>query len=104
MQRGGVILALGYVAVSAAIMAQSPATPPAAVKPAPALTEAQKLGLQNAILRLENAQLKYQMAGEAFAAAQTAIRAQLEGLKVDGYELDLGTLTYAPAKPAGGGK
>lgn len=59
---------------------------------APALTEIQKLQIQNAAQKLEIAQLR-------FKAAQEELMGLLSKVSVPGYELDLATLTYRKKEP-----
>ncbi len=74
----------------------------AAVK-APALTTEQKQGLQLVLQRLENAQLRAQLAGQDFERARGDLGALVQALQVPGYELNLQTLEYSkkaePPKP-----
>lgn len=60
----------------------------------PALTEIQKLQLQNIAQRIEIAQLRYQAAQREFDGAREDLTKLMATLKVEGYTLDLATLTY----------
>jgi hypothetical protein len=78
-----------------------PPLPAAATAPAaPALTETQKLELQNWLLRLENAQLRAQQAARVLQEERQAFVAYAKGLEAPGYTLDISTLTYRPAPAA----
>lgn len=66
----------------------------------PALTEVQRLQLQNLTQRLELAQLRAQAAQREFDDARVEITKLLTALKVDGYTLDLATLSYTKDPPA----
>ena len=71
--------------------------PPQVQDKAPALSEMQKLQIQNAVQKIEITQLR-------FEAARGDLMALLNGLKIPGYTLDLSTLTYkkdAPPAPEG---
>lgn len=61
---------------------------------APTLTEVQQLKVQVALQRMEIAQQKVQLAQQELNEAQTNAQALLRTLIVDGYDLDLSTLTY----------
>lgn len=63
--------------------------------PAPALTDTQKLQLQTVAQRIEIAQLKARIAEQEFTAARGELARMVESLQVEGYTLDLQTLTYA---------
>jgi hypothetical protein len=58
---------------------------------APTLSDVQKLRLLTTVQRVEIAQLRAQ-------AAQRELADLLKSFQVQGYTLDLDTLTYAPAK------
>lgn len=64
--------------------------------PLPVLTDVQRLKIQNLSLRLELAQLKAQAAQRDFDAARVEITALVASFQVEGYTLDLATLTYRP--------
>jgi hypothetical protein len=68
--------------------------------PAPALSEVDRLKLQNIAQRIEIAQLKYQAAQREFEGARGDLTKLMEALKVEGYTLDLATMTYQKEKPA----
>jgi hypothetical protein len=63
---------------------------------APTLTEIQRLQIQNLSQKLEIAQLRAQAAQRDFDAAREQLTALLQTLTVDGYDLDVSTLTYRP--------
>jgi hypothetical protein len=67
---------------------------------APTLTELQKLQLQVLTQRIEIAQLRAQAVEREFADARTEFAAKYASLKVDGYRLDLQSLTYVPDESA----
>lgn len=62
----------------------------------PALTEVQRLTIQNLSQQLEIAQLKAQAAQRDFDAARASIATLVKNLQVPGYTLDLNTLSYSP--------
>lgn len=66
-------------------------------KAPPALTDVQKLQIQNAVQRVQIAQLQMQNAQAAFVQAREAATTLLRGLNVPGYALDLQTLQYVKA-------
>ena len=68
------------------------------VKAPPALSEVQRLQLQNLSQQLEIAQLKAQAAQRGFDRAREDIARLVLTLQVPGYSLDLQTLSYV-AKP-----
>jgi hypothetical protein len=65
-----------------------------APKAAPSLTQEQKLTLQTIAQRIEIAQLKAQQAQSDFDRARQDLAASLKALQVEGYTLDLNTLSY----------
>jgi len=65
----------------------------------PALSEIEKLKIDNLAKRLEIAQLKAQNAQADFDKARTEITQLVASLQKDGYELDLQTLTYKKVEP-----
>jgi hypothetical protein len=71
-------------------------------KAAPTLSEIQKLQIQNVAQRIELAQLRAQAAQREFEAARGDLSKLITTLKVEGYTLDLETLSYRKdaAKPA----
>lgn len=73
--------------------------PPPGDPKAPVLTEVQKLQLQNLTQRLEIAQLRMQAAQADFQAARTEIETLVKSLQVEGYNLDLQSLTYTKKPP-----
>lgn len=72
----------------ALLLAQAPPTKE------PTLSEVDRLKLQNVSQRIELAQLRFQAAQREFETARTDLAKLVEALKVDGYTLDLATLTY----------
>jgi hypothetical protein len=84
------------VGYAATVLAQEKPTP---TKVEPALTEVQRLQVQNVLLRIELAQRTIQQAQADFEKARTDATALMQGLQVPGYTLDLQTLTYTAAKP-----
>jgi hypothetical protein len=62
----------------------------------PVLSEVNRLQLQNHLQRLEISQLKAQAALRDFEVAKTDLSRLMEKLKVDGYNLDVTTMTYTP--------
>jgi hypothetical protein len=95
-QAGGVTPAM---AAPAAPQAQAPSpavttpvTPPAK---APEVSEASKLRLQTFAQQIEIAQLRAQLAQADYEKSQAALDALVRALQVDGYALDLRTLTYS---------
>jgi hypothetical protein len=102
-----IVIAIG-MAASGGVLAQEPSAPlpvTQAVTPpakAPEVSETSKLRLQtfaqqadNAKLRQQLAQAQYDLAQTDYDKARTALDALVRSLQVDGYTLDLGTLTYA---------
>ncbi|HVU11008.1 MAG TPA: hypothetical protein VHD90_07005 [Phototrophicaceae bacterium] len=92
-------------AFAAPLVAQATQKPPTPALPAaatnaapkvPELTEVNKLKLQNALQRMELAQLRAQAAQSEFDAARTEASVLVQGVTVDGFDLDLRTLTYVP--------
>ena len=61
----------------------------ASASEAPTLSELQRLQIGVLVQRLEIAQLKAQLAQREFDAAKAELSALTDGLKVDGYELEL---------------
>ena len=72
------------------------AAPHTDVNPVPVLTELQQLQFRALSQQLEIAQLKAQLAQHDFDAARDAIGKLVLSLRIDGYTLDLATLTYRP--------
>lgn len=60
----------------------------------PTLSEVNRLKLQEAVHRMEIAQLKAQIAQRDFDTAKTDYDALMGTLKIEGWTLDLSTLTY----------
>ncbi len=95
--------------LSASVVAQQPASEkpkaeaPATVKAspaadkltAPALTTEQKQAVQLVLQRLENAQLRAQLAGNDFEKARGDLGALVQGLQVPGFDLNLQTFEYS---------
>lgn len=70
-------------------------------KDSPALTDVQKLQIQNVAQRMEIAQLRAQQAQRDFESARAEAEKLIASLQVQGYTLDLQTMTYqAVPKPA----
>lgn len=65
-----------------------------ATKTSPALTEVQKLQIQNVVQRVQLAQAQMQLAQLEYEKAQTEAQKLLSGLNVEGYDLDLQKLEY----------
>ena len=63
---------------------------------APRLTDTQRLTFQTLSQQIEIAQLRAQLAQRDFDAARDAIGKLVLSLRIDGYTLDLATLTYRP--------
>jgi hypothetical protein len=89
-------LMVTVVALTITTLAQSPSVPPPEV---PALTEVSRLQLQNLAQRIELAQLRAQAAQRDFDTARDELGKLVVSLKVDGYTLDLQTLTYTKTPP-----
>jgi hypothetical protein len=88
------------VAVLAAtlLLLQAPTAPPP--KPdTPTLTEVQRLQIQTLAQKLEIAQLKAQAAQRDFDSARDELSKLVVALKVEGYTLDLQTLSYTKDPP-----
>ena len=66
----------------------------------PVLSEVNRLQLQNHLQRLEISQLKAQAALRDFEVAKTDLSRLMEKLKVDGFNLDVTTMTYTPIPKA----
>lgn len=66
---------------------------------APALSEVQRLKFQTIAQRIEIAQLKAQAAQAEFEKARADLAKLVDESKVDGYTLDLTTLTYVKKEP-----
>jgi hypothetical protein len=79
----GLFLALALVVAQAAPAAKPP--------PGPTLSDVQRLTILTTMQRAEIAQLRAQ-------AAQRDLEALLKSLELQGYTLDLQTLTYTPVK------
>jgi hypothetical protein len=91
-----------YIAVLAVVVGLivGMAVRPVAGAAPPSLTETQKLQVQNSLQGLEIMRLRAENAAKDFEAARVRATAYLETLKQDGFDLDLQSLTYVPAKPA----
>lgn len=89
-----IVLALALVVSlgAGAALAQNKTAPTSAA--APQLTDVQKLQVQNALLRLEAAQLRATLAQGDVEKARAEGSQLVAALNVPGYELDLQTLTY----------
>jgi hypothetical protein len=106
-------VALGLAGLCSSLSAQDTIVKaPAATRPvtsaqqAPEVSEVSKLRLQTFAQQAENAQLRKQLAQAQYELGQAdydkshaALEALVRSLQVDGYVLDLQTLTYT-AKPA----
>lgn len=85
------------VVLFAAQMVSMSARPQTDVNPTPpVLTDMQRLQFRSLSQQLEIAQLKAQLAQHDFDAARDAIGKLVLSLRIDGYTLDLATLTYRP--------
>lgn len=60
----------------------------------PALNEVQKLQLQNAAQKMEITQLRAQAALREFEKSKDDLMQMMKGLKVEGYTLDLQSMSY----------
>ena len=65
-----------------------------AAKQPPALTETQKLQIQNAVQRVQIAQLQMQAAQAELQKAATEAQTLFKAFTVEGYDLNLQTLEY----------
>lgn len=65
-----------------------------AEQPMPALSEVQKLQVQNAVQRVELAQLRYVNAASEFEKARGDANALLKSLEREGFVLNLQTMQY----------
>lgn len=105
--------ALIVLALAASVFAQAPATVggpgtpdnlvgtlPAGEKAPPALTDVQKLTIQNLALSIEIAQLRSQQAQRDFDAAREQLGKLIQSLQVEGFTLDLSKLEYTKKQPA----
>lgn len=81
--------------LGASLVGQSPLLPSTAPS-LPTLTDIQKLTVQNAVLLLEVARLRAENAIKEFETARTAMATVTKDLEVEGYELNLQTLSYSP--------
>jgi len=61
---------------------------------APTVSDMQKLKVQNLALRLDNAQLRAQVAQADYEKTRIELTTMIQSLQVEGYDLDLQTLTY----------
>ena len=89
-RRLSVRYALALVLLAAAAFAQG--------GEAPTLSDAQRWQLTALTQRLELAQLRAQIAQRDFDAAKSELIAVAKQLERDGYELDLSTIAYKPAR------
>jgi hypothetical protein len=97
---GGIVLAVALALTSVQTSAQPAAPPP--------LTDIQRLTMQNALLRVEAADYKRQLAQGEYERARQEATALYASLQVEGYTLDLQTMTRvktpapvkAPASPS----
>jgi hypothetical protein len=81
------------------VLALCLATVAASAQDAPALTDVQKLQVQNLLQSIEIAQLKAIAAQRDFDVAKETLLKLAASLQRDGYDLDLQALRYTP-KPA----
>ncbi len=99
MKIGATVVALVMVLV-AAVVVRGEVRRTTQPTEAPALTELQKSQLQNAVQRIQIAQLQVQVAQAELQKAATEGQAMFAAVRVDGYELDLQAMTYHKvAKP-----
>jgi len=94
-----VFVLCALVSYAVTVLAQAPAKPAAPVPATPALTEIQKLQIQNVMLRIELAQRQAQQAQADFDKARADAQTLIQGLQVPGWELDLQLFTYKPKPP-----
>jgi hypothetical protein len=89
-------LLLAICLVVATVSAQSPSSegPPPLVPPPPSLSELNRLKLQNVVHRMEIAQLRSQVAERDFQTAKSEYDELMKALAIEGYTLDLQSLTY----------
>lgn len=82
--------------VGIAMAAQAPAVPSlsASASRVPELSEANRLRIQNVALQMENAQLRARTAAQEYEMLRSTLAALVQALSVEGYVLDLATLTY----------
>ena len=88
----GTVLAAAMLIMLAAVGAQ--VKPPADEAKAPALTEVQKLQIQNLVQKMQLAQTQMQLVQVQFDSAQGDLTRLLTTLQVEGYDLDLQKLEY----------
>lgn len=67
--------------------------------PAPTLTSEQKTTIENIVLRIDNAQLRAQVAQGEFDRARAELTTTVQALQKDGYDLDLQSLRYVKKPP-----
>jgi hypothetical protein len=79
--------------LAALLFAQAPP------KDAPVLSEVNRLKVQNLAQRIELAQLHAQAAQREFDQARDELTKLVMGLKVEGYTLDLQSMTYVKDPP-----
>jgi hypothetical protein len=95
------ILLLGLWALSVPVRAQTPATPPAETPPA--LTEVERLRLDNHALKVRVVQLEQQVQASALteerAKLDAALRAAYPGWRMDWQTGTLVRVEEAPAQP-----
>jgi hypothetical protein len=92
----GVFVLVAVLAQAVAPTAPAPANGTPAPEDAPTLTEVQRLQIQNLAQRIELAQLRAQAAQREFDTAREQIQKLVSSLQVDGYTLNLETLSYTP--------
>lgn len=94
------LIALVFAAlVATPLMAQgkrqdTPVARPAAEVKAPALTDVQRLQIQNYAQSIELAQLRAQQAQRDFDQAREQLGKLIQSLQVEGFELDLQQMVY----------
>jgi hypothetical protein len=88
----GVLIVLAFAGVA---IAQEPQKTDAAAK-TPALTDVQKLQIQNLAQRLELTQTQIRAAQLDYERTAQTLTGLLQALQVPGYDLNLQTLTYTP--------
>lgn len=90
------LLALAFVVLGGAIVAQAPPQPPS---DQPVLSEVNRLKLQVISQKIELAQLKAQAAQREFDDARTELSSVLKSLEVPGWTFDIQTLSYKRRDP-----
>lgn len=96
MKRISAALAALVFLFGLSVAGQAPA--PATMDKVPALTEVQKLQVQNLAQSIEIAQLRAQQAQRDFDTARAELGKLIQSLQRDGYTLDLTKLEYTKAQ------